>query len=1278
MKNFTFKCIFLLFITCCFVYSFGQYSVNFEGTGETKGGYASGNVFLSGISWNLTEVAIGTTATMPTEVISGTRSARFRGYGASVMSMNVDLSTGISNISFSYRNYPGDTQVSWVVEYSTDAGVNWSQAGSAFTAPTDNTVQNFFASVNVPGNARVRIKREGAPTNTNNRRLNIDDISVTPYTGISSNTSDYFRSRANGNFNDANSWESSTDGINWHLSTLVPTNLANTITTATGNTITVNSAVNFDQIRIFGTLRTEDGAVLNIANNIGDDLTVEAGGILNIANNSGNYSTLFLPATGSNMHILGNGKISVSGGVSGVPGDLQMLTSAASGNIWDTSSMYEWDCAVGNPASSDVTYFESADANTYPIFRISKVFSPIGGGMQTTINGIFDLQTNVTFVGGSHKNFRNGITGTGTLTQNTPSGNFRIAGNNAVLGGENLLIILNAPLHLDNIVTVPVNKDVTISGANINNNVLGNIFTINGRLDFTNVDIGNANGSVLVGSTGFFRTAGTTISGTRELCAIPSGIVTLNPGSTVELYALGNQHLRAKTDFSNLIFSGSGTKTISASFAPQGLVTIKENAIVDVENKDLGDNGTSLTMLDNAYLINRGAGTKPNVRGTYSLQPTTTIEFSGTAGTTIRLAPLYANIVISGTNISAGSAAGNGVTMQSGTTFRVKNGATFNATNSNGFSGALNTSVQSLNSPSIILEDGSTIGYTFTGNQTITAQTNIGQGTTGNYYNLKIAGTSGIKIPNSKTLIVNNETTVESATLNIPETSDTDVPYVLTSKKGIVNTGGTILFENNAQLMQDEAGVVNSGNITMTRKARLPKMGYSYWSSPVLNQNLFAFSDGDGVNGTPKDSFHLYDEETDYFLNTGAFLLDDNSVFEPALGYAIRGMNSFSSDPAGIIVPAVSHPFQFLGAPRNGALTFNLKRKDANHGYNLIGNPYPSDISFDALVDLNTNASKMFATVYFWTNNSLSAYNQQQQGSNYNGNNYAVYNRTGGAPSTYVIDPSVPALSMSAPNGIIKIGQGFIVRARAVSTIDFNNNIRVNNAALFYNNKAALIKDRFWLTLKTPRNVVNTILVGYVPGATNEWEIDYDGELFSLGSDAFYSVANQKNYTIQGRQYPLAENDVVQLGTHYFENGTYEIALKDPEGIFANGQAIYLKDKLTNTLTSLQQGSYTFTAEGGSTIDRFEIVYKQDTVLEAHENNKPKIEIYRDPTDFVVRTSNQTIENIELYDPSGRLVFMMSGNSKELRFSAEKLINGIYILKASLKNGEQFTKKIRK
>lgn len=82
------KKIKLLLITLLtFSFSYAQYSVDFEGVGETKGSYASGTVSLSGLNWNMTDALIGTTAS---DWKNGARSARMRGYSTSVMEMLQD------------------------------------------------------------------------------------------------------------------------------------------------------------------------------------------------------------------------------------------------------------------------------------------------------------------------------------------------------------------------------------------------------------------------------------------------------------------------------------------------------------------------------------------------------------------------------------------------------------------------------------------------------------------------------------------------------------------------------------------------------------------------------------------------------------------------------------------------------------------------------------------------------------------------------------------------------------------------------------------------------------------------------------------------------------------------------------------------------------------------------------------------------------------------------------------------------------------------------------
>ena len=177
MRKTTF-CLLLLMLSISL--SFGQYIVNFEGADETKTAYASGDVTLSGLSWNLTEVLIGNLAT---DWKNGTKSARLRGYGTSAMTMLENKTSGLGTLSFYYRRYATDAQVDWKVEYSIDNGSSWMQIGSVFTAPASDTPSLFSEDVNVSGDVRIRIKR-ATETGTSNNRLNIDDITLTDFTGI--------------------------------------------------------------------------------------------------------------------------------------------------------------------------------------------------------------------------------------------------------------------------------------------------------------------------------------------------------------------------------------------------------------------------------------------------------------------------------------------------------------------------------------------------------------------------------------------------------------------------------------------------------------------------------------------------------------------------------------------------------------------------------------------------------------------------------------------------------------------------------------------------------------------------------------------------------------------------------------------------------------------------------------------------------------------------------------------------------------------------------------
>jgi len=155
----------------------------------TKNFYGSGNVTLSGLSFNMTNALIGGSGD-PNDFFIGARSARMRGTQHSSIAMMQDISR-LKSISFSYRRYGTDPQVTWMVQCSTNGGMSWFQVGDTFTAPANNIVQEFSAQVNITAPVRFRIRDFNAVGDVE-RRMNVDNIRLTRYAEPSTLLEVYF------------------------------------------------------------------------------------------------------------------------------------------------------------------------------------------------------------------------------------------------------------------------------------------------------------------------------------------------------------------------------------------------------------------------------------------------------------------------------------------------------------------------------------------------------------------------------------------------------------------------------------------------------------------------------------------------------------------------------------------------------------------------------------------------------------------------------------------------------------------------------------------------------------------------------------------------------------------------------------------------------------------------------------------------------------------------------------------------------------------------------
>lgn len=482
----------------------------------------------------------------------------------------------------------------------------------------------------------------------------------------------------------------------------------------------------------------------------------------------------------------------------------------------------------------------------------------------------------------------------------------------------------------------------------------------------------------------------------------------------------------------------------------------------------------------------------------------------------------------------------------------------------------------------------------------------------------------------------------------------------------VINEAGTdnFIVESDASLIQvNEGNNINSGNITAKRTVNVSpgRQQYNYLISPLEGQSLKTVYRG-------IDYVLYHNEANNFFYNsTGAY---------------IKGRALAVKEPKLSALPdqkATSVTATFTGYPTNGAFTYNLVNSNPaniSRGYNLVGNPYPSNMDLVALYNLNGGKTgKLSSSFHLWDN--LANSQTVQMGDQYKGQAYAIFNAvtppdTG--TGTRAAAGDYPLVGSKIPTQYVKMGQGFMVKAIQPTQLIFNNTVRTdkNGTAFFGKSADSAQTDRYWLNMVSPTNVISNIAVVYFDGGTATFSEDDSPSLG--GSDELYSVVDSEKININGRSQFSAE-DIVPLGTRHFTSGEYRIELAGKEGVFASIQPIYLKDKVTGIITNLSESHYTFEAEAGESTNRFEIAYKPGGVLATDNTVKESVVVYRDKNDFHVKSDHRKITGLQLFDSSGRLIFSSKPSSADAVIDGRALSEGVYILKIE-RGSEVLSRKI--
>lgn len=355
-----------------------------------------------------------------------------------------------------------------------------------------------------------------------------------------------------------------------------------------------------------------------------------------------------------------------------------------------------------------------------------------------------------------------------------------------------------------------------------------------------------------------------------------------------------------------------------------------------------------------------------------------------------------------------------------------------------------------------------------------------------------------------------------------------------------------------------------TGNITMQRYVS-GAMGYRYIGSAISGATLAGLTpemELDGMTGGTYPTYwcnvYTYNEATaGAFANGWTAATNVTNLMNAGKGFAVY----FYS----INIP---NTLDLTGAPNTGNQSLPVSytsSANVDDGWNLVSNPYPSTIDWDAAVGwTRTNIQ----------GNAYYAWNDAAQ-------NYASY--PAGGPG------------VNGGTNLIASSQGFTVKTNAAGpALNMTENVKVstNPSPQFW--KASGIADPYAIKLNLTSNA-NTYsdesVIRFMSGASNNKDLVYDADkltgtnaaspyMATLSSDALALCVN----SLPDLSGPVTIPVMIQAGAA----GTYTIKVYLLNQ-FPAGSCLVLEDLITGSLTDIRTNpSYSFTMSTTSTpVKRF-------------------------------------------------------------------------------------------
>lgn len=907
------------------------------------------------------------------------------------------------------------------------------------------------------------------------------------------------------------------------------------------------------------------------------------------------------------------------------------FTGDGSNDNWNNSS--NWD--NGNiPNSNDDVIIEKG---TTPIVNVnttiaSLTFERDNDRITLTIN------TNIT------------LTVTGNIRLNLPTRNNRT--NNLNVGSGTLNC---GSITFENATQTTRLARITISTGTLN--VTGNITfggtTAKNIIEFTN------NGTLNIG--GAFSSASGSNPG-AELIAT-SGTINYNSNSAQVIYGgfIGK--------YFNLTLSGNATKTLNSgtSFELQNGSTLTVSS-----NTTLSLLGNTITCASgSANVIINGTVSTNNSNGLYG--PSAAISSTNINTPTLAV---NSNVIYNSSSIQTVSALNyDNLTLNSGSIKSLGGNVSINAALVN------NTTELSIGNNTL------TINGTASGSGTLTGSSTS---------NLTIGGSSS-NITINMTQNSSNSRTINNLVMsraNGAVIGDTlEVLNTITVSNGNLNANGKLILvsnaNNTARVSQISSGGI-VGNVIAQRfiPGGSNKRKWRFLAFPVNNGSggmpISEFIDDIHVTGTGASangfdecggcgaSLRTYTESISGGSNNGwTNPASINAVIPTGTGFEVfvRGDRNTVQNPFnGASVPT-DVTIDYTGIINSGNYTFNLSYTNTNDfgdGFNLVANPYPSQIDWQAATGWTRNNINIHAYVY-----------------NANTGSYGTVSTSGATTGDQNISRYIPS------------GQSFFVKANAANpSISMTESIKVSNTPFNFFKSSTNAEMGYVKFKVTSPNYEDNLVIRLDTNASDS-AIDSD-DAFKFFNDRlnFYTKsAENSNLSINHYPYPDSINieDTINVSIFSFNDSSIEYSthrIELIENVNLDGDIKFdLIDNYTNERIPISTlGWYNFNIDSNTSSvgnNRFDIVvYRIFTGIE-QERIKKLVSLYPNPAvdQINFRTASQNLEEVKvsIFNLQGQLIseeFKIM-NTENSYCNLSNISEGVYFLKIEGKSFNETHKFIK-